>query len=271
MPATAAKHARSIRPPIKWHGGKHYLARRIIEHFPVHDTYVEPFAGMASVMLNKPPSPVEVLNDLDENVYNFFRVLREHADAFAHAITLTPYSEAEFRHAHQVAVHHMIERARRFYVRSRQSIGGRGDAFSYTMHRVRRCMADVVSGWLSSIDDNLPLVVDRLRRVQMMCRPALEVIRKWDSPSTLFYCDPPYVPATRRSRDVYSVEMGIYAHFELIATLERCQGKVVLSGYPSKLYRVLLPDWNRVTFDMPNHSAGGRSKQRRTECLWMNY
>src|SRR5215470_12848211 len=90
-----------------------------------------------------------------------------------------------------------IEQARRDFVRWRQSLGGRGDSFSFTLHRVRRGMADVVSGYLSAIDEELPVIVERLRRVEIVCRPATDVIRTWDSPETLFYCDPPYVHETR--------------------------------------------------------------------------
>jgi site-specific DNA-adenine methylase len=102
---------KSLRPPVKWHGGKYYLCSRIIGHFPPHHTYVEPFGGAASVLLNKPPSPVEVYNDLDERITRLFRVLRDHGEELHRRLTLTPYSEIEFERANEPATD-QIERSR---------------------------------------------------------------------------------------------------------------------------------------------------------------
>jgi len=88
--------SRRIRPPAKWHGGKHYLAKRIAALFPEHHTYVEPYAGMASVLLNKPPSPVEILNDIKAEITNLFRVLRDHSAVFRAKLQLTPYDDNEW-------------------------------------------------------------------------------------------------------------------------------------------------------------------------------
>ena len=267
-------HARGkIRPPVKWHGGKHYLAKRIIAEFRPHHTYVEPFGGAASVLLNKEPAVVEVYNDLDGRITRLFRVLRDSGEEFRRRITLTPYSEVEFADAAGLAEGDEIEQARRDFVRWRQSVGGRGDAFSYTLHRVRRGMADVVSGYLSAIDEQLPLIVERLRRVQLVCRPALDVIRKWDGPETLFYCDPPYLHNTRNptSIDVYGCEMSEDEHRELAKALGACRGKVVVSGYPSSLYDELYQSWRTVQFELPNNAAGGRFKARMQEVLWLNW
>src|SRR5205085_8078546 len=134
---------KTIRPPVKWHGGKHYLCQRIIEEFPPHHTYVEPFGGAASVLLNKPPAVVEVYNDLDQRITRLFLVLRDHGAELQRRLTLTPYSEIEFDAAEEPATNE-IEQARRDFVRWRLSLGGRGDSFSFTLHRVRRGMADVV-------------------------------------------------------------------------------------------------------------------------------
>lgn len=270
--AKTAKHGRKLRPPVKWHGGKSYLARRIIQFFPEHHTYVEPFGGAASVLLNKRPSPVEVYNDLDQRITRLFRVLRDHSDEFARRLTLTPYSEVEF---HEATSPHddEIEQARRDFVRWRLSLGGRGESFSFTLHRVRRGMADVVSGFLSTIDEQLPLIIERLRRVEVVSRPAREVIEKWDSANTLIYCDPPYVTGTRHpgSRDVYGHEMSDDEHRTLSELLGRAEGRVVVSGYPSELYDSLYSGWVRREFEIANHAAGAKRKKRELECLWMNY
>jgi len=261
---------RMTRPPVKWHGGKFYLARRIIALFPPHHTYVEPFGGAASVLLNKPPSPVEVYNDIDERITRLFRVLRDHPEEFLKKLALTPYSEREWCECDHPSEDE-IEQARRDFVRWRQSIGGRGQAFSYTLHRVRRRMADVVSGFLSAIDEELPVIVERLRRVQIMCRDALWVIKSWDSPETLFYCDPPYYPDAVTRPDVYRHSMSPQEHKNLLELLCTCQGKVILSGYPNALYDGILRKWRRLVFDMPNHAAGGSKKNRCSEVVWLNW
>ena len=270
--ATSASRRGSLRPPVKWHGGKHYLCHRIISFFPPHHTYVEPFGGGASVLLNKEPSKVEVYNDLDCRITRFFRVVRDQGEELRRRLTLTPYSEVEFNDCPQTATDD-VEQARRDFVRWRLSLGGRGDSFSFTLHRVRRGMADVVSGYLSMIDEQLPLITERLRTVEILMRPAIDVIRTWDSRDTLFYCDPPYVPTTRHesSRDVYNCEMSEEDHRELADVLSSCAGRVVLSGYPSKLYDKLYRAWRQVRFDIANHAAGGRSKARKTEMLWINW
>jgi DNA adenine methylase len=263
---------RTLRPPVKWHGGKFYLAQRIVGELPAHHTYVEPFGGAASVLLNKPVSPVEVYNDLDGRITRLFRVLRDHGAELQRRLSLTPYSEVEFQMATDPADDE-IEMARRDFVRWRLSLGGRGDSFSFTLHRVRRGMADVVSGFLSTIDEQLPLIVERLRRVEILSRNAIDVIEAWDSPNTVFYCDPPYLPSTRHqsSRDIYGYEMSDQEHRDLADRLTKCVGKVVLSGYPSHLYAQLYRNWRVVTFDVANHAAGGTSKDRKQETLWMNW
>src|ERR1700722_7563911 len=120
---------RKLRPPVKWHGGKWYLSHRIIAHFPPHQTYLEPFGGGASVLLNKSAAAVEVYNDLDQRITRLFGVLRDHGEEFRQLLTLTPYSEAEFDQS-QVPANSAIEQARRDFVRWRMSLGGRGDSFS---------------------------------------------------------------------------------------------------------------------------------------------
>jgi DNA adenine methylase len=261
-----------LRPPVKWHGGKHYLSQRIISLFSPHHTYLEPFAGAASVLLNKPRSMIEVYNDADERITRLFRVIRDHGDELRRRLQLTPYSEIEFRDSGEVASDE-IEQARRDFVMWRMSFGGKGDSFSFTKFRVRREMADVVSGYLSAIDDQLPQIFERMRSVQIVCRPAVEVIRTWDSAETLIYCDPPYVHSTRAkgSRSIYGCEMTDDDHRELADVLLGCQGRVVLSGYPSPLYDELYGDWRRVEFDIANHAAGGETKARKCETLWLNW
>ena len=131
-------------------------------------------------------------------------------------------------------------------------------------------MAGDVNAWWTAIEQ-LPEIVERLRRVQVLHQPASSAIRKFDSPETLIYCDPPYLHETRdvNSRDVYGVEMSEDDHRELAELLNLCRGAVVLSGYSSPLYDALYKKWRRIEIEIANHSAGGKLKARKTEVLWI--
>jgi DNA adenine methylase len=262
-----------LRPPVKWHGGKFYLCDWIIGHFPPHRIYLEPFGGGASVLLNKEPADVEAYNDLDGRIVRLFRVLRERGAELADRLRLTPYAQAEFDAAAadgRPSGAGEVDEARRDFVRWRQSFGGRGGSWSCTTRRARGGMAGDVNAWWTAID-GLPQVVTRLRRVELLCMPAVDAIRKFDDAEALIYCDPPYVHGTRASTSVYGHEMTDDDHVDLADALRGCRSKVVLSGYPSELYRKLYRDWRCVTRDIANHAAGGGQKRRETEGLWMNF
>jgi len=261
-----------IRPIVKWFGGKYYLAPKIIALFPPHQVYVEPFGGAASVLLNKPPSPVEVYNDLDGRIVRLFRVLRDQPQEFQRRLALTPYAEMEWQQAVcQPPPEDEIEAARRDFVRWRMSLAGRGESFSYSLQRTRRGMADVVSGFLSAIDEVLPQIVERFRRVQILCRDALEVIDRWDSPKTLFYCDPPYHPQTVQYPQSYLHSYSEQDHERLLDRLCRCRAKVVLSGYACPLYEQKLSHWRCFRFSIANHASTRRKKQYQQEMVWCNW
>ena len=188
-----------IRPAAKWPGGKYYIAGWIakkIDAIPAKDrhTYVEPYGGMATVLMSLNPFPVEVYNDINPRCFRFFKVLRDHREEFKRLVELTPYSEAEFKLActYKGATTD-LEKARRDFVRWRMAIGGRdvGRAFSLSLHRTRGGICDNVNGYLSLIHKDLPRIVERLLRVQILQRDAEKVIQKFDSPQTVFYLDPP--------------------------------------------------------------------------------
>jgi DNA adenine methylase len=262
-----------LRPPVKWYGGKRYLANRIIEKFPGHRIYLEPFGGGASVLLNKPPVEVETYNDLDLRITRLFRVLRDQGEQFVASVRLIPYSQVEFDAAAGYALDATdLDKAICDFVRWRQSFGGKGQSWSYTTGRARGGMAGDVNAWWTAIE-MLPQIIDRLRRVQIICQPANEAIERFDHKEGLIYCDPPYVHGSRSngSTDVYAVEMSDDDHRQLAKTLRSCEAKVVLSGYPSPLYKELYAGWRTVDFDIANHAAGGKSKARETERLWLNF
>ncbi|HUT88715.1 MAG TPA: DNA adenine methylase [Thermoguttaceae bacterium] len=264
--------------PIKWHGGKHYLARRIVELMPPHVHYVEPYFGGGAVLLAKDPEGVsEVVNDIDASLTTFWSVLQSARDfpAFIREIQAVPFSEAEFRDAEEGlrSPSTRVELAVAFFVRCRQSLAGRMQEFAtLSRRRTRRGMNEQVSAWLSAIE-GLPEVHARLKRVAILCRDALDVIRQQDGPETLFYLDPPYWPDARTAKEVYRYEMTQTQHVDLLKRLSHIKGRFLLSGYRNPTYDRHAADWEwrRVDFDLPNNAAGGAQKRRMTECVWMNY
>jgi DNA adenine methylase len=270
---------KKISPPIKWHGGKSYLARRIVALMPPHTHYVEPYAGGLAVMMAREPDGVsEVANDLHGDLTTFWRVLQDPVafERFRRVVEAMPFSEVEWRDADAALRGRSgadpVERAVWFFVACRQSLAGRMKAFApLSRNRTRRRMNEQSSAWITAVA-GLPSVHARLRRVVVLNRPALEVIRQQDGPATLFYCDPPYLHETRATTREYGEhEMDKADHRELLGLLRSVRGKVMLSGYPSTLYDRALAGWNRHAFDLPNNAAGGATKARETEVLWCNF
>ncbi len=258
-----------------WYGGKFSHLDWLLPLLPACHHYCEPFAGSGAVLLNRAPSPVETYNDLDGEVANFFRVLRDDKDRLIEAIGLTPFSREEFSIACVIDPSlSPLERARRFFVRARQVRTGLAQTASVgrwanCKNTSRAGMSGVVSRWLGSIED-LPEIAMRLLRVQIENRPAIEVIRLYDSPETLFYCDPPYVHLTRGDNNAYGYEMTDEEHRELARVLNAVQGRAAISNYQCRLMNELYPapKWTKtVAPERTIHSTKGK----RAEALWMNY
>src|SRR5256712_10674463 len=256
-----------------WYGGKYSHLDWLLPLLPTCHHYVEPFAGSAAVLLNREPSPVETYNDIDGEVTNFFRVLRDRKEKLVEQIGLTPFSREEFYRAlSEENVANDVERARRFFVRARQVRTGLAQTAS--LGRWANCkstsragMSGVVSRWLGSVDA-LPDIALRLLRVQIENRPAIEVIRLYDSAGTLFYCDPPYVHSSRGDSKAYEFEMADAEHRELAGVLGRSKGKVAISGYRCDLTDEVYKKWRRV--DAPPKQCHSIKKLRQ-EALWLNY
>lgn len=284
--STSTKRCNHKPPPVSrlsrrklilfgWYGGKFSHLDWLLPLLPECHHYCEPFAGSAAVLLNRPPSPVETYNDLDGEVCNFFRVLRDESDELGRVIALTPFSREEFALACTLdPALSPLERARRFYIRARQVRTGL--AQTATVGRWANCkqtsragMSGVVSRWLGGVE-MLSAIAERLLRVQIENRPAVDVIRLYDSPRTLFYCDPPYVHSTRGDAKAYRHEMTDEEHTELASVLNRLQAKVALSNYDCGLLNELYPPpkWRKLKSPpRTNHATKGQ----RTEVLWTNF
>lgn len=269
--------------PIKWHGGKHYLAPKLIELFPLHVHYVEPYFGGGSVLLEKSGEGVsEVVNDLNFELSNFWSILKSE-DTFAwfmREVEATPFSEVAFVNSDAddqipkpFSTPGKLERAVAFFIRARQSRQGlMKDFATLSRNRTRRGMNEQVSSWLTAIE-GLPEVHARLKRVVILNRPALEVIKQQDGEQTFFYLDPPYLHTTRVTMANYQHEMTREDHVELLMALHRIEGKFMLSGYPSEMYddAAELYGWRVKDFDLPNNASSKSTKERKIERVWMNY
>jgi DNA adenine methylase len=267
-----------LKAPVAWYGGKSYYADWLIEQFPDHRVYVEPFGGAANVLLRKPPSQVEIYNDIDARIVNLFRVIRDRKQfkQLRTALDLTPYAREEFADLlHDLPKASAVEKARRFFAMCRQARGGIGmsklsrQAWA-TSKRTRREMAEPVSKYLSAID-GLADVADRLRTVLIESRPAIEMLAQYDGEDSFFYLDPPYVPETRHGKKAatYAYEMSVEDHETLLDAILTLQGKAMLSGYANPLYDSKLKTWRRAELKTKAHMAN--SGQERVEVIWFNY
>ena len=256
-------------PLMRYHGGKFRLADWIISHFPKHETYVEPFGGGASVLISKTPSRMEVYNDLDSDIVNFFEILRDQqlAEELAQQIELTPYSRVEFLNARD-ETSDRIERARRLVVRAQMGFGSAGATRAKTGFRLdtARSGSDIVTIWQRQPEIIIQAAA-RLKKVLIENRDAIKVIQDHDREDTLFFIDPPYVHETRTIGDrAYRHEMTNADHEQLINVLNSCKGKIILCGYDHPIYEAL--NWKKVIKSVA--AAGQSGSVLREEILWIN-
>lgn len=269
---------RQGKSPIRWFGGKYRMAPHIVDLFPTHRIYVEAFGGGGSVLFAKPPSIIEVYNDLDEGATNFFNVVRDETACaiLAKRLAATPYSRADY-YRYLPSWHaetDPIEKARQWFVLARMSFGAMfGNAWAFGRSGEKRCMA--TSSWLGA--QRLMLEAqERLALVQIENRDFRKVIELYDTPETLFYLDPPYVPDTRKEGG-YRHELTDEDHRDLVELMLTMKGQAILSGYRSELYAPL-EDAGFVRVEREVYcTARGNTRQdknrtlkgsERTECIW---
>lgn len=260
------------RIALKWYGGKSNHLKFILEYFPRKGIrhFVDVFGGAGHIVFNVYPYPVMTYNDINEDLVNFFRVLREQPDELLRRLALTPYSRSELRDAYAKSPYDDVERARFFFIRSRQTIHAmtHDNLGERQWSRTNKHGKQLnISAWLNSIP-NLWDVVSCLQSVQIDSDPALRVIDAYDGEDVFFYLDPPYLPEVRVQDVVYQHDMTTDDHRELCLRLNGIRGKAAVSGYRHDLYDEWLDGWRRVD-DNPKycHSSGND----RQECLWLNY
>ncbi len=257
-----------------WYGGKFSHLDFLLPLIPNDAThFCDVFGGSAAVLLNLEPYMVETYNDLDSDLVNFFEALRNQGSKLIKAISLTPFSREELvRACIPEKKLSKLERARRFYVRARQTRTGLAQTSSegrwaHCVLTSRAGMSGTVSRWLGSIE-GLSEIAQRLQRVQIENAPAVEVIQRYDTVNTVFYVDPPYVHSARGDSAAYGYEMTDEDHESLAKVLNGVQGRVVLSGYRTSLYDRLYKSWKRIDAEERNcHSV----RKPRQESAWLNF
>lgn len=255
---------------VKYPGGKGFpsINSWIISNLPKNYeemVYIEPYAGAGSVLLNKNPSQQEILSDIDISIINIFKKIRDEPKEFIKKLSHLKYCQETF----DKALNNWYEEAINEYILRRMSRGGLKKVFSWS-DRQRGGKPGDVNAWQSAIL-NLSDISERLKEVYIFNKPALDVIRIFNSPNTLLYLDPPYLHDTRNTKDLYEYEMTIEDHVELSRSLNEFKGKVALSGYSSQLYSRLYKDWNCSKKKIANHLSQTKTKEKKTECLWCNY
>jgi len=253
-----------LKPPFAYYGGKMTLAPQIAQLLPAHDHYVEPFAGSLAVLLAKEPSQAETVNDLDGDLVNFWKVLRDQPEALERLAALTPYSRAEYEISKSLDGATDLERARRILVRLNQ---GRSNSMQPHGWRSGRKGSPSMGHQFKNRAARITPTAERIAAVVIENRDAIEMIRDYGrEPSVCVYADPPYLGSTRASN--YRHEMlEDDLHVKLADALRNCKASVVLSGYASPLYEELYPGWHRMELKAPT-ALSGRAAEN--EVLWSN-
>lgn len=260
-----------MNSPIRYYGGKGTMFNKIFEHFPEnYTTYVEPFAGSFSLGL-KQVCPVEIYNDLDQNVYSLYKVIsdKEKYEKFKFMADLHPYSEdfrKDFKDKLKNETISDIERAFYFYYVNRTSHNGIG-GFS-TNASIRRNMSKATSDYLSSVDRLLELH-QRLSKVIILNRDGVSVIDKYNDSDTLIYCDPPYHHSTRTGAR-YKQDMTNDEQLLFLDSVNKSNSKILISGYKNEVYEEHLKDWEEINFEVKTIN-NKFEKKTKIETLWKNY
>lgn len=249
---------------LKYPGAKNRLANWIIKYIPEHHVYCEPFFGSGAVFFNKNPCYNEILNDLDDDVYNFFKVLRTSPVILSEAIKLTPYSRTEYELAYESKTTNEIERARLFAVKCWQGFGC-GNKYKNGFRRGIGVMSPNPARAWNELPGTLRIAADRIKNAQIEHKDAIELIKKLKGKDTFIYADPPYLLSTRK-KYLYSHELDDEYHIRLLKALCESDCKVMLSGYDNALYNAYLKEWKKQS-----KNTTAECSVKRIETIWMNY
>lgn len=252
-----------MKSVLKYPGAKNRLAPWICSYIPEHKVYVEPFAGSLAVLFNKQRVHIETVNDIHDEVVNYFTVLRDNSKELQRLIRITPYARSEYEKAYEKTDDN-VERARRFCVRCWMGFGCANLYKNGFKSGQQTKSPNPAKAW-SDLPETMKMATERLKGVQIENLPATELIKRYDTQDVFIYADPPYLHETRKNY-LYKYEMSNEEHKELLQILVNHQGKVLLSGYDNKLYNEMLCGWKKV-----QKKTQAENGLKRTETLWLNY
>lgn len=258
---------------FNYFGGKYFYLDELYSHFPEHHHFVDLFTGSMGVTLNKEPSALDTANDLNGDIINFFRQLRDNKNELIEALQLTPIGREEYESCWPISTEGIsdLERARRFFVRCRQSFQGSGlvehTGFNRCVNASTSGLSQNVRKFLGSIE-KLEEVVIRLKQIQIEQRDYQEVLDVFDQTDTFFYVDPPYELRKRNYKKIYAFEFTDADHEMLAEKLHQIKGMAMVSMTDSEMYDSLYSDWNKVSLKPKSHSM---KIGKQTENIWMNY
>ena len=256
-----------MRQVLKYPGSKWNIAGQLAELIPPHHSYVEPYFGSGALLFTKPPSDIETINDLDSDVTNLFRCIQQDSERLARLVMTTPFSREEYdRQFDGESCASMYQKAAGFLVRMWQAHGSRNNGYKagWKYDAVGREKMYALWNWYR-LPEWIVEIAERLRKVQIENRPALEVIGRFDYPNVFMYIDPPYILGTRSGKQ-YKHEMTDADHEELLETILQSRAKIMISGYESEMYNRYLNGWHKEYF--MSCSDGGSPRK---EVVWMNY
>lgn len=252
-----------MKSVLKYPGAKNRIAPWICEYIPQHDVYLEPFAGSLAVLFNKERSHIETVNDIDGDIVNFFRILRDRGSELERKIDFTPFSREEYKNAY-LPCDDEVERARRFAIRCWMGFGC-GNLYQNGFKSGQQSQSPNPAKAWSELPETLKEAAERLKGVQIENLPAIELIKRYDTKDVFIYADPPYLRSTRK-KYLYKNEMEDAEHIELLQLLVNHPGKILISGYDNELYDKMLSGW--IKKRKRTLAEGGR---KRTETLYLNY
>ena len=253
----------TIQSILRWPGAKWRIADWIISQFPTHDIYVEPFFGSGAVFFRKLPAGTETINDIEGNVVNLFKVVREDAAALCKAVEMTPYSREEYRSSYSRIAADPVEKARTFLVRTWQAFGGKTRCSTSWAHD--RTNSVFRPKYWNQLPARILDTVERLKMVQIECMDALDLIPMYNRPGTLLYVDPPYLLSTRTQKHYECEFADPEEHMKLLDVCKVHRGYCIISSYENELYDKVLDGWEKTKIRTQTNCA-----QTATECLYIN-
>lgn len=258
------KEGEKLNTLLNYPGSKQLIKKWIVSFIPEHSTYLEPFFGSGTVFFEKDPAKIEVVNDIDGDIYNFFKVLRDDPDPLIESITLTPFSVKEYKNSRMIVEDDSdIEKARKFAIRCWFGIGNSAVYQSGFRRSKSKTSSNKCKTW-DRLPETMQFAASRLKNAIIENSDAINIIQKYNNSDVFIYCDPPYVLSTRKEH-LYKHDMTDEQHIELLQTLKAHKGKVLISCYSEEIYSKELAGWHKETI----MTAAERGK--RTECLYMNY